>query len=93
MRSLFQRILKAFTGPRVAGAAKLSTKPVIHTDVYDIYPDNGHGGGWFFSWHDEKHKDGELYGPYEDRASAVFMRSTFVYKKENQGYLVIQEGR
>lgn len=81
---LFARI----TGkPNVVGAAKVSSKPVIHTDVYLG------SGGWFFTWHDEKHENGEMFGPFGDKGSATFMRGVFVAKRENQGYLVIQEGR
>ena len=83
--SWLKEIRDKFFGVAVPGAAKVSDKPVIHTDVW------GYSGGWFFIWHDEKHESGEIFGPYDSREDAVFMRGAFVEKRESQGYLVIQE--
>lgn len=87
MRNFIIALWNRFTLPKVDGTAIVSAKPVIHTDVYHGDPDSG----WFFNWYDEKHEDGELYGPYENHEDAIFMRGVFTEKKERQGYLVIKE--
>lgn len=86
IRDLIDRIL----GRGVAGAAQVSSKPVIHTDVYRANSEWAKPG-WYFNWHDEKHESGELFGPYENREDAIFLRGAFTDKRERQGYLVIQE--
>ena len=77
----------------VAGAAKVTSKPGVFTEVYAVKEFNGAVvPQWFFAWYKEDHSDGAILGPYVSKADAELMRSAFVSGTKKR-YAVVGVGR
>lgn len=69
--------------PHVSGAAKVSPKPGLFTEVYEVREFNeALVPQWFFSWYKEDHSDGAILGPYLTKGDAELMRAAFIDKKK-----------
>lgn len=88
MFNTLRNLFRSFWLP--AGAAKVSRKRVLITDVYEVTTAPA-TPGWYFNWYDEKHEQGELKGPFIQRVDAELVRRIFVETHPND--LIIKEGK
>lgn len=82
---LIDKMLSFFAkGP--SGAAHQGATKVLFTDVYAGFD------GWYFSYHDAKHTEGEVFGPYLGRKDVTFLRREFVNKRVGRGFSYVHQG-
>lgn len=76
---MLRKLLQKLFG--IQGAAYTGATPVIFTDIYKA------ADGWSFSFHDAKHKDGGIWGPYETQQEAVENREVFVANRKGTEFV------